>query len=87
MSQIPMPKGSDNGVTFGLGFGLVTDAAAMGQIGSDGSFYWGGAALTFYWIDPENDMVILAMTQHLAAPQAAEVLGRLRPLVYSSLIQ
>jgi len=40
-----------------------------------------------YWIDPWTDMVILAMTQHLGAPRAIQVVNRLQPLVYSSLVQ
>jgi CubicO group peptidase (beta-lactamase class C family) len=84
---IPMPKEFPRGMAYGLGFGVVTDAAAMGTITNDGMFYWGGAALTLYWIDPKADMVILAMTQHLGAPRAGEVVGRLQPLVYGALMQ
>lgn len=84
--DIPMPKEFPKGMAYGLGFGVVTDAAAMGTITNDGMFYWGGAALTLYWIDPKADMVILAMTQHLGAPRAGEVVSRLQPLVYSALV-
>jgi len=84
---IPMPKEFPQGMGYGLGFAVITDAAAAGTITNDGMFYWGGAATTMYWIDPKADLVILAMTQHLGAPRADEIVGRLRPLVYGALLQ
>ena len=42
---------------FGLGFGLVTEKEAA-RIGlSAGSFEWGGAFSSSYWIDPEKKIV------------------------------
>lgn len=85
--EMPMPKAFPKGTAHGLGFAVVKDAAAMGSLSSDGAFFWGGAALTQYWIDPKTDMVILAMTQHLGVPRAAEAVGQLQPLVYSALME
>lgn len=84
---IPMPKEFPQGMGYGLGFAVITDAAAAGTVTHDGMFYWGGAATTMYWIDPKADLVILAMTQHIGAPRADEAVGRLRPLVYGALLQ
>jgi CubicO group peptidase (beta-lactamase class C family) len=86
-NEVSMPGWFPKGTAYGLGFGVVKDAAAMGVVGSDGAFFWGGAALTQYWIDPKANMVILAMTQHLGAPRAAEVVAELQPLVYSALME
>lgn len=52
-----------NGFGFGLGFGVVTDTAAAGVIGSNGQYYWGGAAGTVFWIDPVEDIVVVSMMQ------------------------
>lgn len=52
-----------NGFGFGLGFGVVTDTAAAGVIGSDGQYYWGGAAGTVFWIDPVEDLIVVSMMQ------------------------
>jgi CubicO group peptidase (beta-lactamase class C family) len=49
------------GVGWGLGFGVIKNAAYLGTIGSDGTFYWGGAAGTAFWIDPKEDIVVVAM--------------------------
>jgi CubicO group peptidase (beta-lactamase class C family) len=51
------------GVGFGLGFSVVKDVAAMGQIGSPGSFSWGGAASTYFFIDPVEDLAVVYSTQ------------------------
>lgn len=55
----------------GLGFGfcgsVVTDAAAMGMAGSKGEYSWGGAASTDFWIDREQELVGMVLTQLLPA--------------------
>ncbi len=53
----------------GLGFGLtgsvVVEPASTGLPVSKGTFGWGGAASTFFWIDPEEDIAVVFMTQLL----------------------
>jgi len=55
----------------GLGFGLtgsvVTDPPFTGLPVSKGTFGWGGAASTFFWVDPEEDITVVFMTQLLAS--------------------
>jgi CubicO group peptidase (beta-lactamase class C family) len=51
------------GFGFGLGFGIVTDTAANGSMGSAGQYFWGGAAGTVFWIDPVEDIVVVSMMQ------------------------
>ena len=51
------------GFGFGLGFGTVEDTTGQGVIGSAGSYYWGGAAGTVFWIDPAEDIVVVSMMQ------------------------
>ena len=51
------------GFGFGLGFGLVTNTAASGVMGSTGEYYWGGAAGTVFWIDPVENIVVVSMMQ------------------------
>lgn len=57
-----------SGFGFGLGFGLVTDTAAGGVIGSAGEFNWGGAAGTVFWIDPVEELVVVGMIQLMGSP-------------------
>jgi len=56
------------GFGFGLGFGLVTDPAAGGVMGSAGEFNWGGAAGTVFWIDPVEDVTVVGMIQLMGSP-------------------
>ena len=51
------------GLGFGLGFGVVIDPARTGVINSAGNYGWGGAAATNFWIDPQEDLIGIVMTQ------------------------
>lgn len=50
---------------FGLGFGTIEDQALAATRQSEDSFYWGGAAGTTFWIDPDEDMIGIFMTQSI----------------------
>ncbi len=49
---------------FGLNVGVVTDSEAAGLGYPDGAFMWGGAAGTWFWVDPVNDLYFIGMIQH-----------------------
>jgi CubicO group peptidase (beta-lactamase class C family) len=85
--EMPMPPSFPKGLGFGLGFAVVKDAALMGDVIGDGSFFWAGRTLTRFWIDPRADMTILVMTQHLDVPRAIDTVLELRTLVYSALLE
>jgi CubicO group peptidase (beta-lactamase class C family) len=51
----------------GMGFGMdvavfLDPAAAQSSVGT-GTFWWAGAAGTWFWIDPVNDVVFVGMSQ------------------------
>ncbi len=48
---------------FGLGFDIVMDAAQTGVLNSDGNYGWSGAAATNFWVDPQERLVGIIMTQ------------------------
>ena len=60
---------------FGLDFAVYTDPAAAGGYFGKGTFYWGGAAGTWFWIDPVNDLIVIGMIQQAAGTGAAAVVG------------
>jgi CubicO group peptidase (beta-lactamase class C family) len=62
---------------FGLDFAVYTDPVAAGGYYGKGSFYWGGAAGTWFWIDPVNDLIVLGMIQQAAGTGAAAAGGAL----------
>jgi CubicO group peptidase (beta-lactamase class C family) len=78
---------STGGMGWGLGFGIIKNAANLGTIGSDGTFFWGGAAGTAFWIDPKEDVVVVAMIQDMDAPQIDSFGSDIRALIYASLVQ
>ena len=51
------------GYTFGLGFGIVSDAGKARDPLTPGTFSWGGAWGTIFWIDPVEEMIGIMMTQ------------------------
>ena len=48
---------------FGLGFSVTKDLAATNNLGSEGTYGWGGAAGTYFRIDPKEDLIIIQMIQ------------------------
>lgn len=73
-----------DGVGFGLGFAVTTDPAKTLLPGSRGEYFWGGAASTFFWIDPVEQLTCVFMTQLLPS-STYPVRRELRTLVYSAL--
>ena len=74
-------------VGFGLDFMTLMDAKRSGSLEGDGTMSWGGAAGTWFWIDPTNDIVFVGMIQRFAgAPTAVNVSGVSRTMVYSALV-
>ena len=70
---------------FGLGFGIIEDPAAVGYVSSEDTFYWGGVAATTFWIDPVEEIVVVAMTQHMGVRTTRSIRGELAALVYGAL--
>ena len=61
----------------GKGFGLTVDVvldsvAARGDHRSTGSFGWGGAFGTTYWVDPKEDLTAVLMVQTPGGPLRAD---------------
>lgn len=57
--------GFSRGTGFGLGFAVIEDQTAAGGMGSNGEYYWGGAAGTIFWIDPVEELIGIVMIQHM----------------------
>jgi CubicO group peptidase (beta-lactamase class C family) len=83
LSRSLFSEATNAGVGFGLGFGVTIDQPSTLIPGTKGDFFWGGAASTFFWVDPVEDMTEVFMTQLL--PSSAYAVRReLRTLVYSA---
>ncbi|HEY5104558.1 MAG TPA: serine hydrolase domain-containing protein, partial [Acidimicrobiales bacterium] len=53
------------GIGFGFGMSVVTDQRKNKSLATDGSFAWGGAASTAFWVDPLEDLTVGFYTQLL----------------------
>ena len=73
------------GQSFGLGAGVITDPAQTGVISSKGEYSWGGIANTKFWIDPEEDLVVVFMTQVLGTPHSDRHRFDLKVATYQAL--
>jgi CubicO group peptidase (beta-lactamase class C family) len=53
--------------------------------GSVGDYYWGGSSGTYFWVDPREKLIVVAMMQELNAQRRARFRSSLRSLVYQAL--
>jgi CubicO group peptidase (beta-lactamase class C family) len=83
--------GSD-GAGFGLDFGVYTDPIAAGGYYGQGTYFWGGAAGTWFWIDPVSDLIVIGMIQQLGhmgpvgIAGIPDVSGRSHTFVYAAIV-
>lgn len=73
------------GLGFGLGFQVITDLGEFAEPGSKGTYGWGGAYHSTYWIDPKEDLVVVYMTQLIPAGGLDDQ-SKLRALIYQAII-
>ncbi len=71
------------GCGFGLGSRVLMDVAQSSVPGSVGSFGWFGAAKTDYWVDPQEELVVLFMAQSMRSHEVPEL--ELRALAYQAI--
>lgn len=88
---MPAAGGRPSGAGFGLGMAIVEDPAIHGEMLSRGTFYWGGIAGTTFWVDPKEDLVVVAMTQHMGlagagVPGVGKAFTALRAMTYAALV-
>ncbi|MFQ3667189.1 MAG: serine hydrolase, partial [Sphingomonadaceae bacterium] len=72
------------GVGFGLGVATTTDWVKTGLPGNNGDWFWGGAASTFFWCDPAEELSVVFMTQ-LIPSSTYPVRRELRQMLYAAL--
>jgi CubicO group peptidase (beta-lactamase class C family) len=73
------------GYTFGLGFAVRLGAGLAGVPGSAGDYTWAGAAGTYFWIDPKEELVGVLMTQD-NGPIRIQNRKLFRQLVYQAIV-
>jgi CubicO group peptidase (beta-lactamase class C family) len=69
---------------YGLGVSVLLDPPRAGNLGSKGTFGWAGAASTWAILDPEEDLVLILMSQYMVAD--FELAARFQTLAYQAII-
>jgi CubicO group peptidase (beta-lactamase class C family) len=72
------------GQGFGLGFAVVTDVSDARSLGSSGQYYWNGMFRTHFFIDPEEELIAILLTQ--TYPYSNYYADKMRQMVYQSII-
>ena len=75
----------DTGRRFGLGFEISRDPGLTGGPRSEGAFGWLGFFNTVYWVDPEEQLVAIIMTQ-LYPNNGSQLTDKFEVLVYSTIL-
>jgi CubicO group peptidase (beta-lactamase class C family) len=73
------------GTSFGLDFAVIEDPVEAESY-SKGEYYWGGAAGTWFWIDPVEDLIFVGMIQQFGNGRP-DVRSLSRRLVYQSIME
>lgn len=69
---------------FGLGFQIITEKGSGRTPAQAGTFSWGGAFATSYWVDPKEKIVMLFYRQ-LQGSTKGEVVEKFRALTYQAI--
>jgi CubicO group peptidase (beta-lactamase class C family) len=78
LAGVPTP-----GYGFGLGSRVAMDIGQSALAGSPGEFGWSGAAKTYFWVDPVEEVVGVLMTQHMVGFDLPE--ADFRAVVYQAI--
>jgi CubicO group peptidase (beta-lactamase class C family) len=70
------------GFGFGLGYAVRTEAGVSPWPGSVGQVDWGGAAGTYFWIDRQENMLVLLMVQ--SPTERGRIEAALKNMVYGA---
>jgi CubicO group peptidase (beta-lactamase class C family) len=83
VSRSAFSEAAYEGVGFGLGFATTTAAHKTMIAGNNGDYFWGGAASTFFWVDPAEEMSVVFLTQ-LIPSSTWPVRRQLRTMIYGA---
>ncbi len=79
-------QSSPRGVGYGLTGAVITDVALSSLPGSVGTFSWGGARSTYFWVDRSEELVGLLLTQ-VSPSDRYPLRAEIRILTYQALIE
>jgi CubicO group peptidase (beta-lactamase class C family) len=74
-------------VGFGLDFMVVMNPRAAGTLEGQGTMSWAGAAGTWFWVDPVNDLIFVGMIQRIGDTGGDPLGAMARTLTYQALVR
>ena len=74
------------GFGYGYNCAVVYDPPAANLPEGKGTFFWDGAAGTWFWIDPTNDIVFIGMIQRMGGNGGMNLQYLSRSAVYGALV-
>ncbi len=74
------------GFGYGYNCAVVFDPAEANLPEGKGTFFWDGAAGTWFWVDPTNDVVFIGMIQRMLGPGSPNLEYESRSAVYGALV-
>jgi CubicO group peptidase (beta-lactamase class C family) len=74
-------------VGFGLDFMVMNEPRRAGSLVGKGTMSWGGAAGTWCWIDPANDLYFVGMIQRMGGTGGGDLGTLARTLTYQALTE
>jgi CubicO group peptidase (beta-lactamase class C family) len=74
-------------VGFGLDFMVMNEPRRAGSLVGKGTMSWGGAAGTWFWIDPANDLYFVGMIQRMGGTGGGDLGTLARTLTYQALTE
>jgi CubicO group peptidase (beta-lactamase class C family) len=74
------------GSGIGLGFSVTMDVARNKIIGNSGTFGWSGAANTYFFIDPKDEIIAIFLTQLFPFDLSSEMFRRFKIAVYQAMV-
>ena len=90
---MPISLGLSEGLSEVAGRGILdwaarfcSDVPASGSPGSVGTFRWGGAATTAFWVDYREELVGLLLTQFMPANHY-RIRSEFKTLVYQAVVE
>jgi CubicO group peptidase (beta-lactamase class C family) len=74
------------GFGYGYNCAVVFDPPEANLPEGKGTFFWDGAAGTWFWVDPTNDVVFIGMIQRMLGPASPPLEFASRSVVYGALV-
>jgi len=70
---------------FGLGVAIRGGPSVDGELGSAGAYYWSGFFNTVFWVDPQEQLIGVLMTQ--VFPGTSDIQDKFRLMAYQAIVE